>query len=90
MLFRSQNDSGMRRGRAVTGYGRPGVRQVLFNAARAAIRFNPAIRAFFERLVGANKRPGKVALTAVMRKILVVLNAIARDGMPWKGAEAAA
>ena len=89
-LAPQQNDSGMRRGRAVTGYGRPGVRQVLFNAARAAIRFNPAIRAFFERLVGANKRPGKVALTAVMRKILVVLNAIARDGMPWKGAEAAA
>ena len=48
------------------------------------------MRAFFDRLVTINKRPGKVALTAVMRKILVILNAIARDGMPWKGAEVAA
>ena len=85
-----QNDSGKRRGRATTGHGRPGVRQVLFNAARAAIRFNPAMRGFFERLVTVNKRPGKVALIAVMRKILVILNAIARDGAPWKGTEVVA
>ena len=89
-LAPQQNDSGKHRGRAATGHGRPGVRQVLFNAARAAIRFNPAMRAFFDRLVTVNKRPGKVALTAVMRKILVILNAIARDGAPWKGAELAA
>lgn len=76
-------DSGKRRGRATTGHGRPGIRQVLFNAARCAIRWNPVMRAFYDRLVQHNKRPGKVALTAVMRKILVTLNAIARDDKPW-------
>jgi transposase len=70
--------------KARIGYGRPGVRQVLFNAARCAIRHNTIMREFFERLVTINKRPGKVALTAVMHKMLVVLNAIARDGKPWK------
>jgi len=82
-------DSGKRQTRAVTGHGRPGVRQVLFQAARCAIRWNPVIRAFFRRLTEVNKRPGKVALTAVMRKILVILNAIARDGQPWAQAQAA-
>lgn len=77
-------ETGKMRRRAVTGHGRPGVRQVLFNAARCAIRFNPAMRAFFLRLTTANGCSGKVALTAVMRKILVTLNAIARDGQPWR------
>ena len=81
--------SGKSTRRAITGHGRPGVRQVLFNAARCAIRWNAPMRAFFERLTTQNKRPGKVALTAVMRKILVTLNAIARDGTPWNGAGAA-
>jgi transposase len=76
--------SGKTRARAVTGHGRPGVRRVLFNAARAAIRFNPVLKGFYERLVETNRRPGKVALTAVMRKLLVILNAIARDHQPWK------
>ena len=74
--------------RATTGHGRPGVRRVLFNAARAAIRWNPAMKAFYARLVETNKRPGKVALVAVMRKMHVILNAIARDKQPWKLAEA--
>jgi transposase len=81
-------DSGRRRARATTGHGRPGVRRVLFNAARAAIRWNPVMKEFYERLVKDNQRPGKVALTAVMRKLLVVLNAIARDNQPWKHASA--
>lgn len=81
-------ESGKGRGRAITGHGRPGVRQVLFNAARSAIRWNPVMRAFFIRLTEQNKRPGKVALTAVMRKILVTLNAIARDNTPWAHASA--
>lgn len=70
--------------RARTGHGRPGVRHVLFNAARAAIRHNPVMRDFYQHLVTVNHRPGKVALTAVMRKLLVTLNAIARDNQPWK------
>lgn len=79
-------ESGKHRARATTGYGRPGVRRVLFNAARAAIRWNPVMRDFYQRLVQHNKRPGKVALTAVMRKMLVTLNAIARDNQPWRHA----
>ncbi|WP_018266696.1 IS110 family transposase [Methylosinus sp. LW4] len=80
--------SGKRSFRATTGHGRPGVRRVLFNAARAAIRWNPVMKAFYERLVTQNQRPGKVALTAVMHKMLVVLNAIAKENKPWKHAPA--
>ena len=69
---------------ARTGHGRPGVRKVLFNAARYAIRHNPLLKAFYQKLVDVNRRPGKVALIAVMRKMLVILNAIARDRLPWK------
>jgi transposase len=75
--------------RATTGHGRPGVRRVLFNAARCAIRWNPQMKLFYERLTIDNNRPGKVALTAVMRKILVTLNAIARDQQPWNHASTA-
>lgn len=76
--------SGKATHRARTAKGRTGVRRVLFNAARSAIRHNPAMKAFYQRLVAQNQRPGKVALTAVMRKMLVTLNAIARDQLPWK------
>lgn len=79
-------ESGRKRARATTGYGRAGVRSVLFNAARAAIRWNPVMRAFYHRLTAVNRRPGKVALTAVMRKLLVTLNAIVRDQQNWKHA----
>ena len=58
-------ESGKRTQRASTGHGRPGVRRVLFNAARSAIQWNPVMRAFHERLTKVNGRPGKVALTAV-------------------------
>lgn len=79
-------DSGKTRGRASVGHGRPGVRRALFNAARCAIRHNAPMKAFYDRLVTENRRPGKVALTAVMRKMLVTLNAIARDKQLWKHA----
>jgi transposase len=75
--------SGKSHRRAATGHGRKGVRSVLFNAARSAIQHNPTMRTFYQRLVTTNQRPGKVALIAVMRKMLVTLNAIARDGKPW-------
>jgi transposase len=81
--------SGKTRSRAVTGHGRSDVRRVLFNAARCAIRHNPTMKAFYDRLVTQNHRPGNVALTAVMRKMLVTLNAIARDNHNWKHAKAA-
>jgi transposase len=79
-------DSGKRRGHAATGHGRPGVRKVLFNGARCAIQFNPVLKAFYRHLVDDNHRLGKVALIAVMRKILVTLNAMVRDGSDWKDA----
>jgi transposase len=70
--------------RAATGHGRPQLRQVLFNAARSAIRCSSPFKTFYDRLVGDNQRPGKVALVAVMRKLLVTANAVARDQQPWK------
>ena len=81
-----RRESGKRQRHAATGHGRPGVRKVLFNGARTAIQFNPVMRAFYRHLVDDNHRLGKVALIAVMRKILVTLNAMARDGTDWKHA----
>lgn len=77
--------SGKSRYREPIGHGRPAVRRALFNAGRVAIRHPSPWRDFYGRLVGQNHRPGKVALVAVMRKILVAANAVARDGQPWAG-----
>jgi transposase len=81
--------SGKARYREPVAHGRPGVRQALFNAARASIRHPSPLKVFFDRLVIENQRPGKVALTAVMRKLLVTANAIARDKQPWRLAKSA-
>jgi transposase len=75
-------DSGTLRGKRLVYGGRAPVRAVLYMAALVASRRNPVIRAFYERLRAAGK-PAKVALTACMRKLLTILNAIARDGQPW-------
>jgi transposase len=76
------DDSGNRRGpRRIMG-GRPEVRAVLYMAALAARRHNPALRAFAARLAAAGKKP-KVILTAVARKLLVIANAVLRDRRPW-------
>jgi transposase len=80
-------DSGTLRGRRLVYGGRAPVRAVLYMAALVASRRNPVIRAFYERLRAAGK-PAKVALTACMRKLLTILNAIARDGRPWQPARA--
>ena len=58
------------------------MRAALYMAAVVASRHNPVIRAFYQRLRAAGK-PAKVALTACMRKLLVILNAMARSGTPW-------
>ncbi len=79
--------SGKQSWRASIAHGRPGVRAVLFNAARVAIQHNPVMRDFYQRLRVINQRPGKVALVAVMRKMLVTLNAIAQSQKPWKYAQ---
>ena len=76
-------DSGELRGKRTTWGGRSEVRRVLFMAAMAATRFNAPLKTFFRRLVDAGK-PRKVALVAVMRKLLTILNAMLRDGLPWQ------
>ena len=82
-------DSGTLRGKRLVYGGRAPVRAVLYMAALLASRRNPVIRAFYNRLRTAGK-PAKVALTACMRKLLVILNAIARSGRPWQPARALA
>lgn len=76
-------DSGNRTGRRHTGGGRSSVRCTLYMATLSATRHNPRIKAFYESLLARGKEK-KVALTACMRKLLVILNAIARDGKPWQ------
>jgi len=75
-------ESGAWKGRRQIAGGRPSVRTVLYMAAVTASRCNPVIGALYERLIAAGKAP-KVALIAAMRKLLVILNAIARDQKPW-------
>ena len=75
-------DSGLMRGRRTIWGGRAPVRAVLYMAALVAVRHNPALRAFYQRLIAAGKAK-KLALTAAMRKLLVTLNAILRDRQPW-------
>jgi transposase len=75
--------SGQWRGKSFIGGGRVGVRCALFLGAMVAARHNPTLKAFFERLVAAGK-PKMVAIVAVARKLLTILNAILRDQKPWK------
>jgi transposase len=77
--------SGRWRGRSFISGGRASVRTVLFMAAMTAARFNPQLKAFRDRLVQAGK-PKLVALVAVARKLLTILNAIIRDNRPWQTA----
>lgn len=75
-------DSGKHRGKQRIQGGRADVRNALYMPTCSAIQHNPVIRAFFQRLVAAGK-PKKVALVACMRKLLVILNAMVRDGKHW-------
>ena len=77
--------SGQWRGRSFIGGGRSSVRTALFMGAMVATRHNPILKAFFDRLVAAGK-PKMVALIAVARKLLTILNAILRDQKPWQTA----
>jgi transposase len=76
-------DSGKQRGRRMIVGGRAAVRSALYMAAFNAMRCNPQIRQFYERLRQAGKAY-KVAITACMRKLLTILNAMIRDSAPWK------
>jgi len=75
--------SGLMRGHRAIAGGRTSVRNVVYMAALTAIWCNPVFRAFYDRLISRG-RPKKVALVAVMRKLLTVLNAIVRDHTPWQ------
>jgi transposase len=75
-------DSGSQRGQRHIWGGRASVRSVLYMAVMNGKRYNPLLRAFYARLEAAGK-PGKVALVACMRKLLVLLNAILRDRVPF-------
>ncbi len=75
--------SGQWRGKSFTGGGRRTVRTVIFMAAMVAKRCNPTLKAFHQRLIDAGK-PKMVAIIAVARKLLTILNAILRDKTPWQ------
>jgi len=76
------HDSGRFRGKRRIRGGRADVRKVLYMSTLVATRHNPVIRAFYQRLLAAGK-PKKVAITACMRKLLLIMNAIVRSESPW-------
>ena len=78
-------DSGAHKGRRTIFGGRANLRKVLYMAALAAARHNPAIATVHRRLID-NGKPPKVAITACMRKLIVILNAMVRDNQPWQTA----
>ena len=79
-------DSGQWRGRRTISGGRAGVRTAIYMAALAATRHNELLRTFYRRLRALGK-PAKVALVAVMRKLLTILNAMVKHHSPWQPQE---
>jgi len=77
--------SGQWRGKSFIGGGRVSVRTALFMGALVAKQHNPVLKAFFDRLIAAGK-PKMVALVAVARKLITILNAILRERRPWQTA----
>ncbi len=75
-------DSGTLRGKREVWGGRAPVRAALYMGTLVATRHNPVLKEFYGRLLGAGK-PKKVALVACMRKLLTILSAMMRDGVPW-------
>ena len=75
--------SGQWRGKSFIGGGRKSVRSALFVGAMVAARYNPQLKHFRDKLVAAGK-PKLIALVAVARKLITILNAILRDRRPWQ------
>lgn len=75
-------DSGQMRGQRSIWGGRAEVRRTLYMATLTAVRYNPVLKPYYERLLAVGKRK-KVALVACMRKLLTMLNAIAKHGSTW-------
>jgi transposase len=65
--------------------GRAAVRRILYMAAITASRHNPVLKSFYEKLISKGKPP-KLALVALMRRLVIFANAVLRSGQPWKGA----
>lgn len=76
-------DSGKFKGKRKTWGGRAAVRAALYMATMSAARYDPTIKAFYQRLLQAGK-PKKVALTACMHKLLTIINAVLKSGTPWQ------
>lgn len=76
-------DSGTLKGKRHVWGGRATLRAALYMATLSAVRCNPVVRAFYERLTKAGK-PKKVALVACMRKLLTILNTMVRTNQPWR------
>ena len=76
-------DSGRFRGKRMIWGGRASVRQALYMAALVASRYNAPLRTFYQRLQASGK-PKKLALVAVMRKLLTILNAVVKHGKAWQ------
>ena len=76
-------DSGAFRGRRMVMGGRADVRKALYMPTLTAIRHNPVLKALYQRLTGRGK-PAKLALTAAMRKLLTILNAILKSQTSWQ------
>jgi len=76
-------DSGTLRGKRTIKGGRASVRTALYMPTLVATRYNPVIQAFYQRLLSLGK-PKKVALTACMHKLLLILNAMLRDNASWR------
>ena len=76
------NDSGKHRGKRAIWGGRADIRAVLYMATVSAIRCNPAIKAFAERLKKTGK-PAKVVIVACMRKLITIMNAMLKNNAPW-------
>ena len=76
-------DSGTLKGKRTTYGGRAQVRTALYMATLSAKRFNPAIKEFYDRLIAKGK-PFKVAMVACMRKLLTILNTMAKNNQSWQ------
>lgn len=76
-------DSGQKRGKRRIFGGRKGIRRVLYMACLSATKWNPVIRSLYQRLMNKGK-PFKVAITACMRKMLTIMNAMIRDQVNWR------
>ena len=75
-------DSGKKKGYRATSKGRGHVRKALYMSALVAMRYNQDLKVMYERLINKGKKP-KVALVALMRKLIIIMNAMVRDNRPW-------